>query len=130
MEKTYLKLNTKTPPVELSAKIISCVRVSEQKRERNRAIIFSCVAFTSLAVAIPSFESVGAKAAQSGFTGYAQLVFSDWGTVASLWKVFALSLVETAPLFAIAISAAVLFVFMWSTSEAFRYTRAAKMALS
>ena len=130
MEKTYIHLNKVKLPTELSSHIISHIRAREQRREKTRAFTFAFVALAALAATISAFENVATKAAASGFTGYASLLFSDWSAITRIWNVFALSLAETAPLFAISISAATLFVFVWSTAEALRYGRAAKMSLS
>lgn len=130
MEKTYIQLNKVKVPAELLSHIVSRIRRCEQKRETTRARIFASIAFVALLAIVPAFENVAARAATSGFTGYASLLFSDWSAITKIWNVFALSLAETAPLFAIAISATILFVFAWSTAEAIRYSRAAKMSLS
>lgn len=130
MEKSYIQFNISEPPEDLIGRIVSTLRRREQRREKARAIAFASVALAALAALVPAFENVGAAAARSGFAGYASLLFSDWGAVLGIWKVFALSLAETAPLFAIAVSATALFVFTWSAAEAVRYTRAARMSLS
>jgi len=130
MEKTYVQLNRVQAPEELSHQIVSRIRICEQKKEKTRVTIFACVAFVALVATIPAFENVGAEAARSGFTGYASLLFSDWGSIVGIWKVFGLSLAETAPIFATALCAAILFVFVWSLAQTVRYGKAVRLSLS
>ncbi len=129
MEKPYIKLNIYRTPPDLTERVIFCLRECERRREKRRLVIFSVVALGALSALVPSLESVGALAAKSGFSSYASLLFSDWSAVASIWKTFALSLAETAPLFAIVTAAAILFVLVWSSAEAIRYTRALRLSL-
>lgn len=130
MEKTYVKLNSRKVPDGLAASVIGEIRARERAHERRRARAFSIVAFAAFLAAIPSLENVWSRAAQSGFAGYASLLFSDGGAVAGIWKTFALSLAETAPLFALSIAAAVILVLAWSTAEALKYTKAARLILN
>ena len=128
MEKPYIKLKISEPPEELCARVVSRVHLLERRREKRRAGTFWLVALSTFAGALVACKNIFDAAAQSGFAKYASLAFSDWSVVANMWKTFALSLAETAPLFSIAVFAAVLFVFVWSVGQALRYGKAARLS--
>jgi hypothetical protein len=130
MEKSYVKLNISSIPAGLAERVVLELRRREERKEKTRAAMFGTIAFAALAALVPALENVGAAATRSGFSRYASLVFSDWNALAGMWKLFAFSLAETAPLFAMTILAAALFVFIWSAAEAFRYVRAARISFN
>ncbi len=117
-------------PQGLESRVILELRNRERGREKTRVVVFLTLSFASLAALVPAFENVKNVASRSGFTQYASLIFSDLPTIAGMWKLFALSLAETAPIFALAISAAVLLAFVWSAAQAFRYVKAMKLSFS
>ncbi len=130
MEKPLIQLNAYPAPTGLADRVVSELRLRERRRERNRAMTFIMISLASLAALVPAFENVKSAAAQSGFARYASLAFSDWSAVVGIWKLFAITLAETAPVFALAISAAVLLAFVWSAAQASRYVKAMRLSFN
>ena len=130
MENPLLKLNVCPLPKELASSIVLDLRRREKNKGKKRAFLFGFVALLTFTGLIFAIENVVSAAVRSGFAGYASLVFSDWSTVVSIWKAFALSLAETAPLFAGAICATILFIFLWSLGQTVRYSKAIKLGLN
>ena len=128
MEKPYIKLKISEPPEELCARVVSRVHLLERRREKRRAGTFWLVALSTFAGALVACKSAIDSATQSGFARYASLAFSDWSIVANMWKTFALSLAETAPLFSVVLFTAMLLVFAWSLGQALRYGKAARLS--
>ena len=101
MDNTFktLFLKAKEPefPASLHAHIMEAVRAAAIRQARLRAAAWSAVAFLSGAGLVPVFAYVMQMFAHSGFFQYFSLVFSDGGTVLSLWQEFAVLLSETFP---------------------------------
>jgi hypothetical protein len=123
VEKPILKINKLLPPETLEQHIVFEIRKREKIQEKTRFAIFAVISFVSFAGIITALENIVSSATKSGFTKYASLAFSDWSTVMSIWKVFTLSLVETAPIFAVILCVAALLAFVWSVSGALRHAK-------
>lgn len=130
MEKPLIQLNICPTPPNLEQRVITELRGRERKKERNRAMSFVVLSLASLSAFVPAFENLRSAAVESGFANYASLVFSDWSAVLSMWKLFALTLAETAPVFALALSVTALLVFVWSAAQASRYVRAMRLGFN
>ena len=128
MEKPCIKFNTHAPSDSLKERIISDLRLRERRREKKRATIFGLIACAAFALVIPALKNVFDTAAQSGFTRYASLAFSDWSTMANMWKPFAFSLAETAPISAVAMCLTALLLLTWSIWQTSRYVRAVRIS--
>jgi hypothetical protein len=82
---------------------------------KRRLVIFS-IGFIGSAVAfVPVFKMVQLEISSSGFLQFFSLLFSDFGTVASYWQNFAMSLLETLPAFSLAVFLTVIFVLLESS---------------
>ncbi len=130
MEKPYIQFEKYPTPEGLARRIVSHLHLLERKRETRRSRIFGVVALGTFVAALVACKNVFDAATQSGFARYASLAFSDWSVIANIWRTFALSLMETAPIFAVGIFAVALFVFVWSAGQAIRYGKAARLSFS
>lgn len=97
-------------------------------RERRRRTLFGVTLFGTLSVTsvlafVSYFQYAAADIAQSGFTSYLSLIFSDSGSVGSLWQTFLLSLIESLPLYELTVVSVSLFALLWSLSKIIRMRR-------
>ena len=129
MEDRYRRLFSKLPtigaPIGLKGAILERVRL-EERQAAQRGV------FATVPVLLASFGGMvwGAIAAvqalsQSGFGHYVSLIFSDTGSIVSLWYPFALSIVESLPLFALTVLVGALLAFVSSAPYAARSARRA-----
>lgn len=87
-------------------------------KRRKRAIwsfVFSSIVFVSAFVLmVPTFLAIHGAMVQSGSYQYISLVFSNFGDVMASWQDFILSLLESLPVFTIALFFAVVFFLLAS----------------
>lgn len=102
------------PPKELLGKIIERIHREERLFVLGRATLFSITLVVSIIGFIPAFRMLSDDLSQSGFFNFFSLIFSDFSTVASYWKSFALILLETLPAISLALFLAVVLTFLQS----------------
>lgn len=103
------------PPANLFDAIMA--RISEEERflsVKKRLVLFSATILVSAGAAIPAANVLGREFAQSGFSHFLSLMFSDFGAVTANWQDFGLLLLESLPAASIAAFFAVALVFFWS----------------
>jgi len=96
--KLFSYYQTPNPPDDLLGKIMK--RISEEKRLltlKRRLVIFSAGLIGAIVLFIPALKGVISGFAESGFTQYFSLLFSDAEIVLVYWQNYALSLLETLP---------------------------------
>ena len=105
MEKPILKLNALPagPKASQNASYTIC-GIAKKLREKRRSFIFALAAFVLWVASCELCES-RFRGGEIRIRRYASLAFSDWSSVMSIWKLFALSLAETAPLLGVALGA-------------------------
>jgi len=97
-EKLFTYYNAPEPPVGLLAKILE--RINQEKRLltlKRRLAIFSAGLIGAIILFIPALKGVIAGFAESGFTQYFSLLFSDAEIVLAYWQNYVFSLLETLP---------------------------------
>ena len=94
-------------------------RIAKRRLVRARAgtLSYGAVIIAALGAIVPAVQYVLASAAQSGFLQYLSLVASDGGSLATYWKDFVLTIVETAPLMAGALVLGIALVFAYSVRK-------------
>lgn len=87
-------------PGSLFGKIMSAI-YGEQRLiiVKRRLAVFSAVLLASAAFFVPAFQAINSVVYKSGFTSFISLIFSDFGTVVAYWQSFAMSVLETFPVF-------------------------------
>jgi hypothetical protein len=114
-EKLFTHLTPPEPPAGLFNKIMA--RIHEEERLlsiKKRLILFSTAVIISAGAFIPIINAFQTEFAQSGIYQFLSLIFTDSGTVLSLWQDFSLALLESLPAVStIALLATMLF-FLWS----------------
>ena len=119
-KKIHIELHT--PPEALSGRILLRIAKLERQKRDMRLGFFGVVFMCSVGIFIFAIQVAGKEFAQSGFFEYFKLLFSDSGVVASSWKEFGLSLVETLPVIA-SISVLAAIAFMFYSIRQLAYTR-------
>ena len=102
------------PSTGLLEKILKRIHKEERVLVLRRTIIFSITSILSVFALIPSFIILSSDFNQSGFLNFSSLIFSDFSSVATYWKSFSLILLETLPIFSLALFLAVLLTFLES----------------
>lgn len=102
------------PPNGLLEKILKRIHKEERLLVLRRTIIFSVLFVGSLAGFIPSLKMLLADFDQSGFLNFFSLIFSDFPTVATYWKSFAMILLESLPTVSLALFLAIMLTFLQS----------------
>jgi len=113
-EKLFTKLETVEPPPGLLEKITGRIERDRNLSIRRRIIIFATSTLCSAAAFILALGMFRDGLAESGFTYFFSLLFSDFGIVVSYWKSFSMSLLETLPILSLTLLSAILLVFLES----------------
>lgn len=86
-----------SPPDTLRSNILTAIRREELRRAKIYLAASLTTAAVSLAGLVLSFTYLMKALAQSGFSTYFSLLFSDLDVVMAHWQELALSLVEVSP---------------------------------
>ena len=89
------------PDQRLFYLIISRISLAEQRTARIRLAILSFVSLASFVAIFPLFQHTSSQLAQSGFSQYFSLIFSDGAIISIYWKEFMISLAESIPLLSV-----------------------------
>ncbi len=94
-------------------------RIAEKRRARARiaTAAHSSLLVLALIALFPAIQYVFDAAARSGFSQYLSLAFSDGGSLLATWKEFALTMIESAPLMAVASVLGILLIFAYSARK-------------
>ncbi len=104
----FSRLKTQEVPHDLFGKIMVKI-AAKQRRRALWSFVFSGVVFlVTLGSVVPVVADVHASMTQSGTYQFISLMFSNFSQVASSWQDFLFSLLESLPIFGIAIFLAVM----------------------
>jgi hypothetical protein len=126
MEKNLEKAfkNAKYEPENtLSNRIWHAILAKEQRVARIKIWAYSIVGAVSFVSLFPVISSLLRQFAESGFSEYLSLAFSDGGSVMLYWKEFVLSLADSLPATSLILSFSLLFVFFLSVRRVARYSK-------
>ena len=114
-EKLFTHLEPPEPPEGLLNKIMARIHEEEQLLStKRRLILFSIPVIISAGAFIPVINAFQAEFAQSGFSQFLSLMFSDFGLVMVNWQNFGLGVLESLPAMSIAALLTTTLVFLWS----------------
>jgi len=92
--------------------------ISKERRDRStartRVFSFGLLAVLSFLAFIPAWGELQEELAETHFSQFASLIFSDWNVLAPYWQDFIMSLAEALPVFGILAVCASLFVLLFS----------------
>lgn len=118
MTTSYHKLFRNTArakaPAGLSGRIMVRIEAYEVSRLRRRAFFQGALGFAALVLCVPAISYLASAIAQSGFSEYLSLAFSDGGYVLANLKDFALILADSLPATGAIAILAIGTVFFWS----------------
>jgi hypothetical protein len=117
IETLVAQVAEQNPPEALCGIILQRLHLLERRALRVRLFLLSALSIISLGGMITSFFSLGRTIAQSGFSEYLYLVFSDYTILATYWKEISLSLLETLPVLSLASALVVIGLFIWSSTK-------------
>lgn len=122
MKKEYQKLFTLQEEVasDLPDAIIKKIVVLERRRMRIRFALYSTTTLIALIALIPALQYAGSEMAQSGFSTYLSLAFSDSAAILSSWKEFSAVLVESLPVIGITLVSGILLTLLASLRQAMK----------
>jgi len=112
-EKLFSHYQSPEPSYGLLGKIMKHIE-SEKRLSviKWRVAVFFAGLLGSLAALFPVIQMLQARIVESGFGQFLSLLFSDFGTVATYWQSFSLSLLETLPVLHLAMFLALIFALM------------------
>ena len=117
-EKLFTHLEPPEPPAGLLNKIMARIREEELLLSiRKRLILFSSVVLMSAGAFIPVINAFQAEFAQSGFSQFLSLIFSDFGSVMANWQDFGLTILESLPAMSLIALLTTALVFLWSSKH-------------
>jgi len=126
LKKLFSELGGQNIPPSLYNDIVFKLETARIKKARLGLIFQGVLSLVSFVIAFPIFLNVAERFSQSGFFQYLSLVFTDGEIVLSNWKVFASSLLESAPFYEATIFLAVVFVLLQSLKFAVRNLKIAQ----
>jgi hypothetical protein len=118
IERMISDLPGKALPAGLARAILARIA----RAEALTRLVFGALSAASAVVATAGVWSVALALAHSGFVTYASLIFSDTGLVVTNIREFALTLAESVPIVALALSCAGLIGFLASARRVMLWT--------
>jgi len=113
-EKLFSTISTPEPPAGLTEKILLRISLRERRALAARIAVSACVFGVSVAMAVAGYLNLMASLSQSGFFEIFSLAFSDFSSIAANFPDFALSIMESFPIFTMALLLAGVMFAIWS----------------
>ena len=113
-EKLFSTLPTPEPPAGLTEKILLCIDRRERRMLGVKIAASACVFGVSVGMAAAGYINMVASLSQSGFFEIGSLIFSDFSSIAANFPDFALSVMESFPIFTTALLLAGVMFAIWS----------------
>ena len=95
-------------------------------QSKIRATIYMISTFAAVIIFIPVIQNIISSMSASGFSAYFSLILSDSAYVASIWKEFSMSLIESFPIWSGAAIVAIALMFTYSLSKSLFYIKTLK----
>ena len=118
-EKLFSNIETPEPPTKLLGAVIACIHAKDRQSALIRSVIFGIGLITSLIAFVPALQRVQSSLTESGFLDYFGLLFSDTGAILATGKSFALILLESLPVFSLALLLAIVLTLLESAFHLF-----------
>jgi len=113
------------PPAGLLDAVMARIAASRLRAAKIRFWSFGVIALIALIALLPAWQELQTEAAQSGFSQFSSLVFSDASTVAVYWQDFGMTLAESFPVFGVSLVLSAGFFFLFALRFMFRDMHAA-----
>jgi hypothetical protein len=118
-DRLFDHLSSPELPHGLLEHILAHIHAKERHSAIIRSVIFGLGLIASLAAFVPALQWVQSSLAESGFLDYFGLLFSDTGAILATGKSFALILLESLPVFSLALFLAIVLAFLESALHLF-----------
>jgi len=109
LTKIFQKVKYESDP-NLAEGIWQMIVRRDQKMTRLKLWTFTSIGLISLAGLVPALKVLSNDLAQSGFSEYFSLIFSDSGLILSYWKELIFSLAESLPVMSMIFTLSLLFI--------------------
>jgi hypothetical protein len=110
----YLESGASEPSGGLLDAVMLHIEGIENHRFHRRVIIFAALTGLAALSFIPAWGELHRELTSSGFSSFASLLSSDTATLASYWKEFSFSLLESLPVFGLVAVLGALFTLLTS----------------
>lgn len=107
-------INYKSNPNKIAKVVMDRIVHTRTVHDRNVALGYSILTFIIVVACVPVIQSFIREMTQSGVLDYISLLLSDSSYVASNWREFTLSLLESVPLFTSMLMLSLVLVFIVS----------------
>lgn len=104
-------------PGHLLPSILARIEELRQRRARLHTLMLGFASIATGAALVPAWNYASQELYTSGFFDYWSLLFSDHSVVFSVWKEFALLLIESLPSIAVLLLFGLGALFIWSLSR-------------
>jgi uncharacterized membrane protein len=115
-------LSTLNPPEGLLEAVFARIELAKVRAARLRLAVSSVVASVALAALYPALRFAAQEFSASGFSDYLSLILSDTSALAAHWQEFALSLVESIPVFSITLALGTIILLLGAIKTASNYS--------
>lgn len=99
---------------KMSQDIWSKIKIKEKNAYKLRIFSYSFVGLASISGSLLSINSLIGEFSKLGFSDYFSLIFSDSGILATYWREYMLTLIESMPFISLALSLLLIFIFFLS----------------
>src|ERR1700722_5550504 len=113
-EKLFSALKAPEPPAGLTEKVLLTIGRRERRVLGIKIAASAGVFGVSVGVAVAGYVNLVAALSQSGFFAIASLMFSDFGAMAANFPDFALSIMDSFPIFTAALLLSGVLFAIWS----------------
>ena len=111
------------PPLNLEDVIFKRIIKERRKSALVRFTLLGGTSLVSLLGLVKAGTLLWQSFIQTGFYEYTTLIFSDGSALASYWKEFAFSLIESLPLISLISLLSITAIFIWSSTKALKDAR-------
>ena len=127
---TKIFCSLEVEPRQYLCKDICHVIILREKRSRNIKLIgYSLFATLSIVAIVPAVISLVHQVNSSAFGQYASLAFSDTRVLTEYWKQFGITLIESIPVFSLALVLGTILILGWSTRSMLRQTKRLSLSI-
>jgi hypothetical protein len=113
-EKLFSALEAPEPPAGLTEKVLMRISKHERRMLGLKIVLSGTIFGVSVGMAVAGYVDLVATLSQSGFFQISSLMFSDFSAMAANFPDFALSMIESFPVFTAALLLCGVMLAIWS----------------
>ncbi len=116
-------------PAGLESRVLARLNEEQQRAAKFRLFVFALLDALSLLGLVASLVYLARVFAESGFSQYLSLLFSDGGSLLSYWRELVLSLAESLPALGLLAFLFVTLILIWSMAKTIINVRVLTMSI-